>query len=341
VKIFYSPYELKPRASLSSRAKAGVRVGALLKIEHTFDGMGSACGYSDVHPWPELGDLPLSEQLQKLAQGDLTPLTRRSVEFSKIDARARAERESLWSGLQSPSSHALVTEPNDLVSGSLLEKLVELGFQRIKLKVGRDPLVEARAVSQIASKLQSFSLGSSVRLRLDFNSILTSAQWMDFCDQLSDQAVQILDFIEDPLVWDREIGFGKSPRGIPLALDRRVNEGLCSNALPDVWIIKPAVSSVTALSQKVKDSDSRMVFTSYLDHPLGQLWAAWSAAKTAQDAQVDICGLLSQDAYEPNSFQKLLNTHGPNLIPPTGTGIGWNEELESLCEWRLLTKELG
>src|SRR6476659_4640671 len=70
-------YELTPKRRLSAVADAGPRRGALIRV----DG-----GYADIHPWPELGDLPLDEQLALLARGETPSLTASSLEVASIDA---------------------------------------------------------------------------------------------------------------------------------------------------------------------------------------------------------------------------------------------------------------
>ncbi|MCU1228491.1 MAG: hypothetical protein JWO97_1375, partial [Acidobacteria bacterium] len=71
--IRYAPYELVARRALNARATELRRRGALIEV----DG-----GYADVHPWSELGDAPLDEQLAMLARGETTSLTRASLRFA-------------------------------------------------------------------------------------------------------------------------------------------------------------------------------------------------------------------------------------------------------------------
>src|SRR5688572_31024573 len=52
-------------------------------------------GFADVHPWPELGDAPLDEQLALLAQGKMTPLTKASLKQAAWDGGARKRGVSL------------------------------------------------------------------------------------------------------------------------------------------------------------------------------------------------------------------------------------------------------
>jgi O-succinylbenzoate synthase len=328
VRIFYSPYELKPHTSLSSRASAETRQGALLKIEH--DDLG--VGYADLFPWPELGDEPLADQLAMLQSGLFTSLSRNSFVFTRADARARSEKKSLWEDLTIPKNHKLVTDAASLLTSETLEQILSEGFEKLKLKLGREPKSEANLINKIAK-----TLSGRAKLRLDFNSSLSMENWQAFCESLSSEAIHAIDFIEDPIEWDSKEGFGLSPRHLKLAVDRASDAVIDAMTCPDVIIIKPAVSDVASSLVKAKNWHKRIVITSYLDHPVGQLWAAWSAANAAKETTIDLCGLLSQNAYEPNPFQTLLKTQGPELLPPHGTGIGWNEELETLCEWKELS----
>ena len=74
-----------------------------------------------------------------------------------------------------------------------------------------------------------------------------------------------------------------------------------------------------------------LVVTSYLDHPLGQACAAWTAARLG----VKTAGLLTHSVYEPNLFSASILARGPRLAFSPGTGFGWDKELASL-EWESL-----
>jgi hypothetical protein len=110
-------YTLTPKRRLSGITRPGLREGALIR-----DGDGVA----DVHPWPELGDAPLDEQLVRLARGETPPLTARSLEFARIDKEARVRGESLFAGLQIPASHWPGNDP-------------PLQFDTAKVKGAREP----------------------------------------------------------------------------------------------------------------------------------------------------------------------------------------------------------
>lgn len=327
MKVFYAPYELKPHTSLSSRAQGSVRLGALVKIEHP----GVGIGYADLHPWPELGDLPLHTQLSQLKEGVLTPLSRNSVEFTRIDAQARCSGTHLWEGLSIPPSHALVNEIGELFDERKLSEIFSQGFDRIKIKLGRDADNEAILLNALSSRLQGRAL-----LRLDFNSTLSHETWIRFAASLSESPLQSIEFVEDPFRWDAQSGFGESSEKPPLALDRGSDSVTESSICPPYLIIKPAVSDVGAILQRARSWQRRVVFTSYLDHPLGQLWAAWTAATAARSMPVETCGLLSQNAYEAHSLGDLIGARGPHLVAQDTVGICDSELLEKHAAWKEL-----
>ena len=279
VVIFVHEYELVPRGRLNARAAEGPRHGALIRV----DG-----GYADVHPWPELGDVVLDEQLSLLARGVTTPLTARSLFFARLDAEARREGRSLFDGLAIPASHWLLfDEP-------------PAAFDTVKIKMPRalDPAL------------------ARYRLRLDFNATLTAEEFIRWLDRL-DPAFHV-EFVEDPCPYD-DATWRALRKRVRLALDRDVRDEA------DVLVVKPAV-------QEVPNDGREIVITSYMDHPVGQLFAAYVAATTKTS---DRCGLLTHLVYEPNAFSERLRIDGMRLVPPGGTGIGFDDLLYAL-PWRTL-----
>ena len=280
--MWISRYELRPRQRLSAIAAAGPRQGALLRHHD---------GFADIHPWPELGDLPLEEQLSLLARGEETSLTAASVRFARIDGAARRERRSLFEGVTVPESHW----PS--AAGEVAH-----GFDTIKVK------------------MPGGVLPSHGRLRLDFNATLRADEFERVARSLP---LERLDFVEDPCPYDAQAWSSLRTRlGLRLALDRMIaSEGV------DVLIVKPAVQSVDSFP-----SGMEIVITSYMDHPVGQLHAAAVAARAATS---DRCGLVTHLLYERNAFSEQLSLAGSRLVPPKGTGIGFDDLLERLPWERL------
>jgi O-succinylbenzoate synthase len=274
--MWFWRYTLMPRRALSALADARPREGALL---HVGD------GFADVHPWPELGDAPLDEQLARLARGETTPLTARSLYFARVDAEARADGRSLFEGLTIPRSHWPGPDP-------------PFDFDTVKLK----------GIDQVPPK---------VRLRIDFNGRLRPEEFIYMAEALPRERV---DFVEDPCPYDGPTWSAlRQSTGLRLALDRGVaEEGV------DVLVVKPAV-------QEWPETAKEIVVTSYMDHPVGQLCAAYVAAIH----DVGLCGLFTHVLYEPNEFIERMHADGARLLPPQGTGIGFDDLLEAI-PWKRL-----
>ena len=317
--VDYWRYELIPKRRLSAIAAEGPRHGALIRVSG---------GFADVHPWPELGDAPLDEQFALLARGETTPLTRASLEFAAIDAAARRDSRSLFESLTIPPSHWPGPDPPD-------------GFDTVKLK----------SIDRIPDR---------VRLRIDFNATLTPDEFVRIAAALPRERI---DFIEDPCPYDaatwREL---RDRTGFRLALDRASSSQhrqeclchidhsktlstpddhkqsinpedpmwhrhscLCSVNSFDVLIIKPAVHEIPC-------TDAEIVVTSYMDHPIGQLCAAYAAATAGITTT---CGLITHVLYEPDPFIERMRVDGTRLVPPGGHGWGFDDLLEKL-PWRKL-----
>lgn len=272
-------YTLKPKRALSAIARPGVRHGALIR---------AGGGFADVHPWPELGDAPLDEQLARLARGETTPLTARSLRFAEADAAARVRGESLFAGLAIPASHWPGNEPPP-------------EFDTAKIKGAAAP-------------------PPRVRLRLDFNGTLTPQEFVRVAATLPRERI---DFVEDPCPYDAATWRGlRSSTGLRLALDRgSAIEGV------DVLVVKPAV-------QPMPETGLEVVVTSYMDHAIGQIAAAWVAATNGHRVSRR-CGLFTHVLFESDPFFERMRAEGSHLLPPEGTGFGFDDLLETI-PWKKL-----
>ena len=281
--IEYWRYELTPKRRLSAIAPDGVRRGALIRVNG---------GVADVHPWPELGDLPLDEQLARLARGETTPLTKASLKFAAIDATSRRDGRNLFDGLTIPPSHWPGPDPPP-------------DFDIVKLK----------SIDVIPDR---------VRLRIDFNATLTAEEFVRIAAMLPRERI---DFIEDPCPYDAAVWRELRERtGLRLALDRGASSSqhrhscLCSVNSYDVLILKPALDEIPC-------SDAEVVVTSYMDHPIGQLCAAYTAA-TANVTST--CGLITHVLFENDPFIERMRIDDTHLVPPGGNGWGFDDLLEKL-----------
>jgi O-succinylbenzoate synthase len=260
------------------RPNGVTRQGALLRVDD---------GYADVHPWPELGDAPLDEQLALLARGETTALTRASLHLAALDRDARQRGVSLFDGLTIPESHWPGNDPPD-------------GFDTVKTK-GVLPVPE------------------HVRIRIDFNASLSADEFLRVAETLPKERI---DFIEDPCPYDPATWRTLRERtGLRLALDRFPGQA-------DVLVHKPA------LSVDYPSFAGEVVVTSYMDHPVGQFGAAWIAATHNVSAR---CGLMTHVLYEPDAFLERICRDGARLLPPEGTGLGFDDLLAGL-RWMSLRR---
>ena len=253
------------------RYTLGARRGALIRVDD---------GFADVHPWPELGDGPLDEQLALLGRGKTTALTRASLHWARVDGDARRRGVSLFDGLTIPLSHWPGNEPPER-------------FDTIKVK-GVMPLPQG------------------VRVRIDFNARLSADEFLRIAETLPKAQI---DFIEDPCPYDEQTWQDLRERtGLRLALDRFTGDA-------DVLVHKPALHATFPVF------NGEVVVTSYMDHPVGQYFAAYVAATNRVSAR---CGLFTHVLYEPDPFIERIRSDGARLLPPGGTGIGFDDLLENL-----------
>lgn len=323
-RIEISRYVLRPKTRLGTLGGSRDRPGFLIRF--WFEGIGP--GYGDCHPWPELGQAGIEDHIDDLSQRRWTPLLRSSRDFAWVDAQARAQGVSLFEGVRIPRSHALFTDVRELFARFDGGWLRAQGYASLKIKwspqEGQRGIPDAEFLS-VLKECRSKSL----KVRLDFN-----AQFDEGGAQRVLEALQsfrdVIEFIEDPYAPVETWGEDQERFGIAFALDQvAFSTGDPLLEKPWVRVLKPAWNPGWCLEQV---GDPRLVVTSAMDHPLGQVQAAWAASRlgVTRDA-----GLLTHLQYEPSIFSEALSSEGGVLLPPRGTGFGWDEHWETL-DWRKL-----
>lgn len=326
MKIRKHPYTLLP-GKQQARAARSPRHGVLLEV--TWDeGM---TGYADLHPWTEFGHAPLEQHLLSLKEKAPTPLAARALHHAKTDALARAAGVSLFDELPPLRSHALFTDWVE-APRSLLEQCVLEGYTSVKLKIGRHPEREAKALNAWEDL--------PWRWRLDANGAFTfeGEALKKFLQQLSPLLRSRIEFLEDPCAYDPVAWPAFLQREkIPLALDWHLPPATRSWPGVQVVVLKPASQDVFPLAAAAVNDGLNIVVTHSMDHPLGQAVALWSARRLRQKygTAVSDGGLQAVGIYEPCEFSTLLRTDGPQTFPPPGTGFGFDELLARL-PWSLL-----
>jgi len=299
--VWVSRYELKAANALNSRSARRVFEGALVRI-----GSGFGC----LHPWPELGDPTLGECLRDLVGARQFRIVKKTLACVAADGRAREEGRSLFEGMEVPASHATLPE----LSEKAVAKAVARGFSHVKTKAGRDVVNELGFLRQLAQKWPE------LRWRIDFNETGRREELGDIFSGWNIEELGKIDFLEDPVSYYS----GEWPKlsqvtGVSIANDRHQEE---DDEQSDVLVLKPAVDVLQRGSQ-------RLVVTSYMDHPVGQCFAAWEAAKLGSG---EICGLQTHDLFERSGFSEVLGEAGPEFRPPDGAGLGFSDLLEDV-EW--------
>ena len=312
----YSPYTLYPLGALSARAAAQPRQGVLLR--------GDNGGYACLQPWPELGDAPLEYELDALRDGTPLRLGARALKCVELDGAARAKGESLFAGLRVPRSHA--TLPVSATPGQVYN-LHQRGFRVGKIKVVPKLAATVERLVNLASMVPDW------KWRVDFNCTLSLEDALQFWEMLPPAMRQRIDFVEDPCYYDVAVWQALQDAGIPLGYDMPVqNESIIPQRTtkPMMRLVKPARHMSTT---------GMPVFTSYMDHPLGQCWAAYNAAAYytgKPEAEVPFCGLLTHLNYKPNPFSEQLGFNiTPDFPGPAGTGLGFDALLAAL-PWKSL-----
>lgn len=302
---------MRARGGLNAASRRREFEGALIRI-----GDGFGC----IHPWPELGDPPLDRCLADLAGPRRRSLVRRAIRCAEYDRTAREFGHSLFEDLEVPLSHATLTAPDPVA----FAEACEAGFRVMKLKCGRDLAAEARfLVERVEDQ-------PGIQWRLDFNESLDPAVAAEHLMGLPERVRHAIDFVEDPCPYSDSAWteLARTTR-LALAVDR---EAAPLSAAARVMVIKPALDEPFLLAEAAIAHAQRVVVTSAMDHPLGQAFAAWEAARLALQfpGLVGLCGLQTQHVYETNAFTEVLGPWVPEFRVPEGDGLGFTDLLEAL-----------
>ncbi len=317
--IYIYEYLLHSGAALNAASQRRVFPGALLRVGD---------GYGCLHPWPEFGDLPLPDQLARLAAGQPTALAEMALRCAAIDGAARAAGVSLFDGLEIPASHyswsfAQPTQPQ-------FEKLLAEGWPALKAKGYANYGETTRFLEQCARMAGD----GGPRFRVDFNACLRADSFQKFVEFMPVRVYRQLDFVEDPFPYEAEAWQACRERwGVRLALDKGWQDGEHGF---DAVVVKPARRDWRTVAQR--HPGQPLILTSAMDHPLGQMFAAWEAAQARVELGdlVGLCGLCTQHLFEPDAFLERVLSPGGRLQPDTdGGGLGFGSVLDKL-PWRRL-----
>ncbi len=308
---FIFRYRLKTRGYLNAVSSRREFEGVLIRV-----GGGFGC----IHPWPELGDPTLEKCLADLRGARHWPIVRRALRCAEYDAAARSHEDSLFEEMEVPPSHATLATA-DVTE---ISRAAEAGFAVVKLKCGISLAKEADFLTAMAGEFPA------LRWRLDFNECLTTEAVADFLTCLPEAVRKAIDFVEDPCPY-AEAPWKELHRrtGVELAVDL---EATVLSAAAQVMIIKPAIDEPFPLAEAAIRHHQRVVLTSYMDHPLGQTFAAWEAARLELQfpGLTGVCGLQTHHLFAADAFTEGLGPWSPVFQAPAGTGLGFDDLLDAL-----------
>lgn len=317
-KIYVHRYLMHSRQGLNSRSHFTEHEGALIRVE--IDGVS---GYGCLHPWVELGDSSLIELISQLKEGRTSRQVKCALECADTDRNARALGVSLFDGLEVPMSHATIVGGLDRV-----ELAVAAGFDTVKLKTGRDGLANLRLLKEVHETFPE------LRVRLDFNGVSGVGAMEHLLREVGEVLRGQIDFIEDPFpLGDRAWDTLRDKYAVKFAVDRGVSKAIGEF---DVSVVKPAINEMQRICDAAQAAGRSVVVTSYMDHPVGQCFAAYCAGKVNEEYLGLInkrCGLMTHGLYEPTEFTERLGEISPewNTIS-NSIGLGFDDLLDDL-DW--------
>ncbi len=300
-----------------------------LKINHQFiEGVliSDGKGYAVLQPWTSLGDPSLDFLLKDLSSSKKTPLVQRALQLLKMDGEARSKNLSLLPNQSTPSHLYL-----DLRDESFFLKFTSAlkeGIELFKFKIG----IEVERELGALKKLQRDFSDSKFKIRLDANQRFLSLKDLSvFLQNIEKVFLERIDFIEDPFQGtpDEWIQL-KENFNLRLAHDFAAESyrDLC-----DVWILKPTRHNPQPLMDLAFQKNKKVVFTTSLDHELGQLVALSIAdeLKKKYPYIVEDGGFLSFS--EVQGLSSYLRRHKNLLDFEALRGLGFG------CEKLLLNRQ--
>lgn len=320
MKIWTSAYQLYPKGTLHLDQPHKFRNGTLLRIEFDSEGVG----YSDLCPYPQFGDAPLSVELQNIVRGQPSVLAQRSIIHAKRDASARRRKKSLYNEMRI-KNHFFISEFMNF-DFKRIPVLQGQRFTEFKVKIGSDLILETEMLKELFDRT-----APDVKIRVDFNSRISRQKFSAWLERNQSWLLPKIDFIEDPFSYDPvEWKMLQEKYKIDFALDLAADPLANGAQGANVIVIKPATQDPLKIVEAFGDQEKRFVLTHYMDFPIGQMSAYVDAQELAAESkyQIGVCGLQHHDVYEGFTFQDMICNDGPFIVPPAGYGIGFDEILE-------------
>lgn len=287
--VYYYALKRKVKPNAMTSASEAQR-GALLKIQ---DSDGNE-GFSDLCPWPNLGDQTLDEELA--SQG---PLFQRAIDLALVDLEARKNKKVLVSDAP-VKNNILISDFRDLKG--------EFDFSKVTVKIkGNEHVYDfAKFLVENVNRFQ--------KIRIDFNNCISEFLFSEFINLLSAEVIKKIEYIEDPFFFHRDLWHQYSGK-VKLMLDWKQAEE--QNWPNRIW--KP--------SREEKMPCQDYSITSSMEHPVGLVHGLHHAQAYPQKTH----GFLTLSHYEESEFTQAFQVNGDLLTYQSdGYGIGFTTLLSKL-----------
>ncbi|MEE3332082.1 MAG: o-succinylbenzoate synthase [Myxococcota bacterium] len=314
-----------------------------------FDDESGNTGCGEAMPLPSFGgeDLAACETalraalcgLPPTAPAAATPVAGAAIECARLDLQARASGVSLVHalGVDTPASSV---EVNALVSGDdaeaidrEVERLIPLGFETWKLKVGALPLpVDVARVRALRA-----AVGVAARIRLDANGGWSPVAACEAIGELADSGIEL---VEQPIAPGDPLALARlrSDSPVRIAADESVTDSktlqalLAADAVDAVALKIPVLGgprSALALASQARARGVDAYLTSFIDSSFGiaaalQVAAAFPGAEFAHG--------LATAALLSRNLTSELAISGGKLRVPDGAGVGLVPDAAALGE---------
>ncbi|AZZ35759.1 hypothetical protein CIK05_02730 [Bdellovibrio sp. qaytius] len=288
--IWIHTYALKRKVKPNAVTDVKTQRGALIKIqdEHGHD------GYSDLCPWPSLGDATLDEELA--SQG---PLYQRAIELALTDLQARKDKKVLVTS---------TPVKNNILVSDFRELKGDFDFSQVTVKIKGNEHVYDFAQFLIEN-VQRFK-----KIRIDFNNCISDSLFSEFINLLSADVLAKIEYIEDPFFFQRD-QWNQHSAKVKLFLDWKQTE---DQSWPNrIW--KP--------SREEKINSQEFSITSSMEHPVGLVHGLHYAQMYPEKTH----GFLTLPEFDETDFKNTFLIDGDLLTYTSdGYGIGFTSVLSKL-----------
>ncbi|MCB0391319.1 MAG: hypothetical protein KDD58_08510 [Bdellovibrionales bacterium] len=321
MELSYFLYQSKYTDTIN-RFKEQSYSGALFKLTNKQD----ISGYSAYHALDSFGDMTVHTFVDNLKNNKLSSRHQLILQYLQQDLQDRQLKMDTLAGAFQLENHFLITD-FEFAHDEFLQKIRDEKFNRVKLKMGKDL---DRETKWIESKL-SFFKKNQIQLRLDFNELFSFEEFDTWLKHTGFHKEGVIDFYEDPCVYDKTWWKKWKIQGLRLARDCYELEDQEQHEGVQVFVLKPSRINVIEWLKKLDNPQNyEYVITHYLDSPLGVAQAAASALKMKffVGNRLLNCGLLMNHSIP--SLEWNISNRGPHILFRDDIGLGFSKELGEL-----------